>query len=304
MNAKKIEKLSLKRGIVINFFMTCLGILAFLTTHLAVLFLDASFVFIEVVSGIIAVIVSKSSPKKTKKFPKGRFKLEPLYVLFKSIWVIILLSLTSWSVSYQAYIYFSTGQGTVIKPLPILVYSIAMVFLGTILFNTYYHSNKLIDQSSELLSIESQNSLIDIIISSGIGVISLLLMFISRTSQWSFLLYTGDFFVTITLVLLCIKQPIIGITQSFHELLDTALIHGSIKQKVEQIVDKEFSDFPTHTHHKVSVFKQGLHLQVDILLPPHIFLRTTKFTNTANKIRTQLTNIFHIVDVNFLIDIN
>lgn len=294
MNAKRIEQQSLNRGVIINILMGSAGMLVYAFTHLEALFLDASFVLIEVISGIVAAAISRISQRKTKQFPKGLFILEPVYVFFKSILIIFLMGFTTWSVSVKAYLFFTVGQGTKINVIPVLIYAIVMVILGSWLLTMYRRGNKKMKGASEILTVESKNSFIDVMMSIGIAFVAMLLMFIPSGSPLSFLLYTGDFFITIIIVLMFIGQPIGFMIQSVKEILGAELPAGPTKHTIEAIVSKHVSNCK-----KIFIFKKGMHIQVDVYLSPGM---GACVLNSIKLIRDNLIAIFQLVDVDFMID--
>ncbi|WP_235805544.1 cation transporter [Liquorilactobacillus oeni] len=299
-NVKKIEQQSLKIGIFINLLMSVTGLIVFSFTHLQALFLDASFVLVEVISGIIAANVSQVSQKRTKSFPKGLFILEPLYIFFKSILVISLMTVTAWNVSCKAYEYFFNGIGTQIKTIPVLIYSIVMVILGFCLLEVYRHGNAKVNDTSELLFVESKNSLIDVMLSAGIGVVAIFLMFIPEGSPLSFLLYTGDFFITVTLVITFVNQPIGYMKQAVREILGGTITVDAVKQKVYSTVKKNTPS--KWKFEKVLVFKAGMHLQVEVHCVPQEAFSISDLNEAAQVIKEGLVSAFKLVDISFVIE--
>lgn len=300
MKVKNTEQRTLTVGIIINLLMSITGLAIFSVTHLQALFLDASFVLIEVISGIIAITISKVSQNKIRGFPKGLFNLEPIYIFLKSILVITLMGLTTWNVSLRAYHYFATGEGTRISAVPVLAYSVAMVILGFCLLKVYRHGNANTNGTSELLSVESKNSFIDVALSAGIGVVAIGLMFISARSPLSFLLYTGDFFITVTLVILFINQPIGYMKQAIREILDGTISSNVIQHQIKKIVTDNIPD--GWKFNNILAFKKGMHLQVDIYCVPKESFSVFGLYKSIRTIKERLISIFKLVDVNFVID--
>lgn len=106
MSYKKYEQKGLFVGIVVNIIMGLAGYLVYQITKIDAIFLDAYFTILGVVSGFVAIIISKQSKKTSRVFPYGRFILEPLYAIFKSILTISLLVYTTIHSSINAITYF------------------------------------------------------------------------------------------------------------------------------------------------------------------------------------------------------
>ncbi|HCS93088.1 MAG TPA: hypothetical protein DIW15_00055 [Bavariicoccus seileri] len=73
MSQKRRERKGLLIGIVINLIMGVAGVWVYELTKIQALFVDAYFTIIALVSGVAAIIISRVSPRKTKRFPQGLF---------------------------------------------------------------------------------------------------------------------------------------------------------------------------------------------------------------------------------------
>ena len=111
MNQKKYEQRGLAVGIIFNIMMGTAGIWVYNMTQIEALFVDAYFTVIAVISGIAAIVISKFSKKKSRRFPNGYFMLEPLYAVAKSSLSLGLLLMAVINVSQKAFTYFSNGTG-------------------------------------------------------------------------------------------------------------------------------------------------------------------------------------------------
>ena len=130
MKVKNTEQRTLTVGIIINLLMSITGLAIFSVTHLQALFLDASFVLIEVISGIIAITISKVSQNKIRGFPKGLFNLEPIYIFLKSILVITLMGLTTWNVSLRNCLRSKLSFGILLQKRKLLCLIIPVILLA------------------------------------------------------------------------------------------------------------------------------------------------------------------------------
>lgn len=242
MNQKRIEHQALMAGVAANILMGAAGLCVYFITEIEALFLDSVFTLIAVLSGIVAVSISKWSSRTSKAFPYGLFVLEPIYVIFKSLLMLFLLVFTTVSVSKNAIAYFVDGIGEKMHMGPVIPYEITMVILCIALFFFYRNQNKHIGNTSIMLSAESKTALIDGIMSGGIGVAAAAISFISESSPLSFLLYTGDFFITVILVLFSIKEPVILLKEAFVELANGVVTKGAIKLEIDAVVQRNLPE--------------------------------------------------------------
>ena len=268
MNQKKIEQRSLIISTVVNFIMAAAGIAVFVLTKLQSLFLDGVFSFIAFLSTIMAVIFSKVSKKKNSSYPTGMYFLEPLYGIVKSILMFTLLTISIVETSKTAYNYFAHNTGTIINLNPILPYTIIMVVMcfGLSIFNRI--QNKKINNVSTMLTAESKSNLVDGIISGGIGILIMMLYFINIDGKLGFLHYTGDFFITLILVAISIKEPIVLLSLSLREISGATIKDKEIKKVVRKIISKEMKD--EDLDNKFEVYKIGKHIKIVILLQDNI----------------------------------
>lgn len=268
MNQKKIEKQSLIVSSIVNLIIAIAGILMFVLTGLQSLFLDGFFSFFAFLSNLMAITFSKISKKKNKSYPTGMYFLEPLYGILKSLLVFTLLVYSLIETSVAAYNYFTLGAGKIIQVNSVLIYSIIMVAMcfGLGFFNK--HQNKKINNTSTMLTAEYKSNFVDGTISGGVGLLILLLLFINIDGKLGFLHYTGDFFITLILVAISIKEPIIVFTMSIREISGATIKDKEIKKTVRKIVSKIIKD--EDLDNKFEIYKIGMHIKITILLEDNI----------------------------------
>ena len=268
MNQKKIELKSLIVSSVVNFIMAVAGIFVFCITNLQALFLDGVFSLIAFISTIMAIVFSITSKKKNKSYPTGMFFLEPLYGIIKAILMFVLLATSLYESGATAFTYFNSGVGATIYFDPILPYTIIMVIMCFSL--SYYNKkqNEKINKASIMLTAESKSNFVDGVISGGVGILILLLSFININGKLGFLHYTGDFFITLILVAVSIKEPIKLFATSLRELSGATVKDKEIKSKIRRIVAKEIRE--EELDNKFEVYKIGMHIKVVILLNDNI----------------------------------
>ena len=134
MQYKKQEQWGVILGIIVNTIMGIAGVVIYRITKIDALFLDAYFTLLAVFSGLLAVVISKQSKKTSRAFPHGRFMLEPLYAILKSILTLFLLGYTLSNGTAKVMEYFRYGTGEMIEVGPAIPYEIVMVVMGFCLY--------------------------------------------------------------------------------------------------------------------------------------------------------------------------
>ncbi|MBR4998313.1 MAG: cation transporter, partial [Clostridia bacterium] len=235
MNQKQIEKRSLIVSTIVNFIMGIAGLIVFFVTKMHALFLDGFFSLIAGISTIMAVIFSKASKKKNASYPTGMFFLEPFYGIIKAILMFVLLASSTVETGMSAYQYFKYGIGETIRFSIVIPYTLVMLVMSFGLFIFNKKQNKKIKNASIMLTAESKSNFIDGIISCGISCLILVLLFVDKNGAFAFLHYTGDFFITIFLVVLFIKEPILLFSMSIREISGATVKDKEIKKLVRKI---------------------------------------------------------------------
>lgn len=299
MTQKKIEQQGFIIGIFMNVLMGSLGLFVYHITHIQALFIDAYFTIITLISGISAIVISKWSAKTSSRFPKGYFMLEPLYASIKSCTTLFLLTLSSIQVSQKAYQYFVYQKGEVLNLAPIIPYEIAMVVLCLSISLFYSRQNKRIGGASTMLLAESKSTKIDAIMCGGIGLAAFLVLLIKENSSLSFLLYTGDFFVTILLVLFSITTPFKVLKNAFIEICGGRLINEAIQKEFETCVC-------SHLGHKFKmddckIYKTGMSFRLDVEISgTEGIIDAVQLKEKKQQILTDLNQYYEFVHLNFI----
>ena len=110
---------------------------------------------------------------------------------------------------------FVNGEGQVMDAGAVPWYAIfaTSVCLGLSLYNRIQY--KKTNCTSTMLRAESQTNLIDGLQSAGVGIAFLIFQLIPIESAFGFLHYTGDFFITLVLIVISVKDPVILLLDSF-----------------------------------------------------------------------------------------
>jgi len=218
MSQKQIENRALVVTMLANGIVAAAGITMYFITKLNLMFVDGFFSLVALASTLIAVLISKYSYKTTRHYPHGMYFLEPLYAVFKAVLMIVLMLVALVNSAGVAYEYFAHGTGQIMETAPIPFYSAGMtaLCLGLAFFNNRQY--KKTNCTSTMLLSESKTNLLDGLQSAGIGIVILLLWMIPIESSLGFLHYTGDFFITLVLVLISLKDPVVLFFDAFREL--------------------------------------------------------------------------------------
>ncbi|ALS02503.1 hypothetical protein ATZ33_14280 [Enterococcus silesiacus] len=299
MDQKKIEQRALYIGIFFNILMGIAGLIAYRTTKVEALFIDAYFTVMTVLSGAFAIFISKVSANRTTRFPNGFFILEPIYALAKSMLTIALLVFSTISVSNKAYAYFVLGHGKILNLLPIIPYALVMVILCFSLSIFYSRQNKATNSTSTLLLAETKNTLIDGIMSAGVGIAALLVLFINQNSSLGFLLYTADFFVTVLLVISSIKTPFNILKNSLFEILGSTLADKTIYEEIENCVHSHIKQKSLIKH--CFIYKLGMSFKICIKLSNQMQAIDTDYLHKKQQsILNELGKKYEFVTLEFI----
>lgn len=256
MNQKQIENRALGVTIFVNAIIAVSGIVVYFLTDLQTLFLDGFFSLIALVSTIMAMLISKLSKKETKYYPHGLYFLEPLYAVFKSVLMLVLMVVALVTASGVAYNYFVYGKGQVMNTAPLPAYAVlmAVLCLGLGLFNRsqYLKTNK----TSTILRAEYQTNIIDGLQSIVIGVAIILLKLVPLNSALGFFHYTGDFFIALLVIIASIKEPVLLFFDAFRELTGGVTKDKKIVSIVRDVTGLEENQF--------EIYKVGMRIKVCI----------------------------------------
>lgn len=264
MNKKNVERQALQVSVFVNFVIGMSGLLIYIVTGLNALLLDGVFSLIAFISSVAAHFISNNSHRKTDSFPNGMYFLEPLYGVLKSIAILMLLIITLLETSASAYTYFVLDKGQVMVTGFVLPYTIAMVILcfGLGFYNSL--QNRKINNLSTMLTAESRGNYIDGLISAGVGLAILALSMVNIDGPLGFLHYTGDFFITLVLVIFSLKEPLSVLSYSFKEFARSTVQSDDIHEKVLSIFHQVLNSQADNLD--ILIFKQGMHIKVKIYI--------------------------------------
>ncbi len=278
MNETSLETKALYIGFLINLIMGVAGWYMFLKTDIDALFLDGNFSLISAFGCLMAVLISKYSHVKTKRFPHGLSFLEPLYGVIKSIFSLVLIFLAGESAIIKLYNYLFLNVGAMLQMGGILYYAIAMMILCFFMSGVFFNFNKKINHQSTMLSVESKASFVDGMISLSVGIAILLITLLPKEGNTIFVYYIGDALITIFMIIFLIKTPFLALKESFIELVFGVIKEDSMKADIEQIINENHFDTNINIT-QIYIYKTGKDLLV---------LMKTNFDNEAKNIKSVL----------------
>lgn len=301
MQHKQIERKALGVGIIINILMVIAGAIVFFMTGLKAMFLDTTFTVISVVSGLVATYLSSRTVRTTERFPNGMFALEPIYAICKAIFTLSLLVFSFLDVAQVAWDYFVLGVGERASFGPVVIYQILTVATCFGLLMYYRRQNARIGDSSMMLRAEAQSTLVDGMISFGIGLAAVVLVLLPAGGPLDFLHYTGDFFITTVIVILAVKEPVEVLRDAFVELVGGVHDDDETNTFVEQAAQRHL---PANTEYeKTMIFKTGMNYTVDVYLAgTGESIDVADLVECKRSLERELKHRLHIVDVDLVFD--
>ena len=301
MQHKQIERKALGVGIIINILMVVAGAIVFFMTGLKAMFLDTTFTVISVVSGLVATYLSSRTVRTTERFPNGMFALEPIYAICKAIFTLSLLVFSFLDVAQVAWDYFVLGVGERTSFGPVVIYQILTVATCFGLLVYYRRQNARIGDSSMMLRAEAQSTLVDGMISFGIGLAAVALVLLPAGGPLDFLHYTGDFFITTVIVILAVKEPVEVLRDAFVELVGGVHDDDETNTFVEQAAQRHL---PANTEYeKTMIFKTGMNYTVDVYLASTgESIDVADLVECKRSLERELKHRLHIVDVDLVFD--
>lgn len=301
MQHKQIERKALGMGIIINILMVVAGAIVFFMTGLKAMFLDTTFTVISVVSGLVATYLSSRTVRTTERFPNGMFALEPIYAICKAIFTLSLLVFSFLDVAQAAWDYFVLGVGERASFGPVVIYQILTVATCFGLLMYYRRQNARIGDSSMMLRAEAQSTLVDGMISFGIGLAAVVLVLLPAGGPLDFLHYTGDFFITTVIVILAVKEPVEVLRDAFVELVGGVHDDDETNTFVEQAAQRHL---PANTEYeKTMIFKTGMNYTVDVYLAgTGESIDVADLVECKRSLERELKHRLHIVDVDLVFD--
>lgn len=256
-----IEQKALKIGNTLNFIMAVSGIIIFIFSNSKAVLIDGMFSLIQFISTIIALKISRDLSKSSiKQYPLGQYSKETLYVLFKSLLIIILLfwSIFSGIDTIKTFLYDSNLIPQV-NLTAVLINSLIMTFFCFSLSFIYKLFNKKIGNCSDVLKSEAIGASLDSIISAGTGLAFILFKNVPFLKP---LFPISDAILVLLLATFFAIQPIQLLINQINILTYKRIHHKSEKELTLSIKDK----FPYLKIHDIFISRLGKFTEIYITL--------------------------------------
>lgn len=251
----KVEKSILRFSAVGALFFAVLGIAWGISIKSSMIMFDGLYSLVSLFLSILAIYITNYINKSDfEKFPFGKGMLEPITVAFKSIVLIVMCSITF----KNAVIEVLAGGNSVDTNLALGYSIISTVGCGFVCWFMYRKGRKL---SSDILKAESNQWIMDFILSAAVLVGFIISVILGMTPYASYTRYVDPAMVIVTSGLF-IRVPIVTLIKSFKEIVNgnaNEEINNEIYTIVKDIEeDYNFEDSVTR------VSKVGRELRVEI----------------------------------------
>lgn len=220
MEKAKCEFNSLLVGMILNFIFMILGIVFYARTHSSSMLLDATVSAVLSITTLVSIIVSHNVNKRaTSKYPLGRYAIENMFLLFRSMSMIavVIFSIIEGSVTIFD---FYVNKGDVAYDATnteLVIYGILTAILGFGITITYFVNYLRSKKTSEILKLELKGSIYDIMVNT-FAIISLLLF--ANVSFLKELAPIADAIVVIILSIVYACAPSVELVNQVKVLID------------------------------------------------------------------------------------
>jgi len=226
----KAESNSLRWSMVFNVIMGIAGVVVAILSNSEALMVDGLYSLVNFCAAIIALRVSRvilKAPDHQRPF--GYDADEALYVLFRALVLLGILSFAGFSSAASIIEYFRGAETPQLILGPIIIYSIAMVVLCGGLASIHHWNYIRGGRISEILATERTASIVDGFLSAGTGIALVVISLLKDTSV-GVIAPIADSLVVLVLVLVIIKQPYDLLMKSMAEVAGKASHPNSIAQ--------------------------------------------------------------------------
>lgn len=274
----KYEKRALVVGLIINLVSSILGLSFYFITRSLSIFLDALISLILCVSTLVSIRVSNASVQEpSEKYPLGRYAIENLFVLFRSIMLIctIVFSFTSGASNIFSFLFSRQETMAEINNLALILYAVVMSGLCFLITVVYSHYNKKLNNKSSIIRIEIMASLFDGFVT--VVAIASLLAFqnISFLSQISSI---GDSITVMMLSILYIFKPIKELIEQMNILTDRRM-HPEEEKALKKELSKLFTEI---TFYDIYICDSGSQYNIYITFLPKKDQKSTSLGKLSN----------------------
>lgn len=225
-----IECRSLAIGKWANLLMAVCGIAAAYASGSDALLVDGLYSGVNFLSAIVAGHVALSLARPAdRRFPFGYDAYEALYVKYRSLILLGIMSFAIFGGLSKITTYLRGGQVPELVFGPILIYSIVMVTICLSLAAWHRRNWKLAGQTSDILRTEARAAIIDGVISAGAGG-GLLGATLLRGTALAGLVPISDSIVVLIMCTIIIRQPVLMFLGSLREVAGGAADETTTEQ--------------------------------------------------------------------------
>lgn len=254
----KVEKDMLKFSAAGALFFAILGIAWGIVISSSMIMFDGLYSLISLFLSIIAIAITNFIEKSDyEKFPFGKGILEPLTVAFKSIVLIIMCSITFTNAVKEV-----LGGGNPVDTSLALGYSIVSTVGCAFIYGFMYIKGKKL--SSGILKAESNQWLMDTVLSAAVLVGFIISYILGRTSYAYLTKYVDPLMVILTSGIF-IRVPILALLDSFKEVVNVNA-NKEISDEIYSIVkdiEEEYNFEDSYT--RVSKIGRELRIEIDFI---------------------------------------
>lgn len=287
------EQSGLRTSVAGALLFAVLGFIFALITNSQAVLLDGSFNLISALMAIFAMRITKLlEMPMSDRLPVGYVALEPFYILIKGL---ILFVLTLFVVISNIIIMLRGGNTL---KLGTLVIYVGCAVIGN--FIVYFIINRKQKQvNSPILSIESENWLVNALISSGIGI-SFLLVLVFKDGILKPLIPFIDQIVVILVGVFTIGVPVKAIRNGMRELLlvgPDQFIINNIRETIANQLDKNIV-----AAWNASILKTGRKFWITIFVDPlDKNIRSDFADNLKKKIELAVNKEYPVNNIDIII---
>ncbi|MGI9371082.1 MAG: cation transporter [Hyphomicrobiales bacterium] len=203
----KIERRSLNLSMWLNAVMGISGIVAATASRSDALLVDGLYSAVNFGAAIVAIFVGRSiarAPDRSRPF--GYDADEAIYVVFRSLTLLGIISFAALSALVKIITYAQGGDVPELVFGPIVIYMVSMVIICGFLTFWHRYNWKKAGKQSDILVTESRAALVDGVISAGAGGALVSVPLLSGTALEG-LIPIADAIVVLTMVIVIFYQP-------------------------------------------------------------------------------------------------
>jgi len=228
MTDAEIERRSLEAGKWVNLFMAVAGVAASLSSRSDALLVDGLYSGVNFVSAIVAAKVGAAVTRPPdRERPFGYDAEEPLYVTFRSLFLLGIITFASLSAVDKIVTYATGGSVPELVFGPILVYVAVMVVTCAALASWHHLNWRRSGRRSAILRTESRAAGVDGAISAGSGG-ALAAVALLRGTALEVVVPVADAVVVLAMSLFIVREPVRMFRDALREAAGGAAEAGAV----------------------------------------------------------------------------